>query len=127
MDEAVGRSRTIDESFEHGVEQRRQPFGHRVRQQRPPARGNDRDDADPNEYQSASEPASQIVEDECDLLEQRCLDLAHPIGPVLLDRKRLDGYEQGKEHKERQESSSQPQLPPRAKEKALASQGSVGL
>ena len=99
MDETVGRSRPVDERFDHGAEQRRQSFGYRVRQQGPPAPGHDQDDADPDEHQRTPEPASEVVEDQRHVLEQRCLDLAHPVGPVLLDRERLGGDEQGQQRR----------------------------
>ena len=119
MHETVGRSRAVDDRFHHGAEQRRQTFGDRVRQQGPPPPGHDQDDADPGDQESTPEPTSQIVEDQRHVLQERRLDLAHPVGPVLFDRERLGGDEECRHDEERQESRSQRQRTLRAQEEAL--------
>ena len=121
MDEPIGRSCPVDECLGRGAEQRRQSFGCRVGEERPPAPRHDQDASDPDEHQRASEPTTQIVEDQRNVVEQRRLDFAHPIGPVLLDRERLGGNEQCQRDEQSEESCSQRQYSPRALDEVLAS------
>ena len=119
MDEPAGRARTIDQHLEERREQLRQALRDGERDEGEPATPAKEEQSDERERNGTADRAPEPVEHECEVGEQRRLEVMHRLGPAAVEVERSSRYEDGHQDDDREHSAGCPESTSRMREKRL--------